>query len=324
MTLTQLRYVVAVDTHRHFGRAAAHCHVSQPTLSMQIQKLEEELGVPLFDRSRKPVAPTDLGACVIAQARVVLRERDRIRELIAEAAGVVAGELRLGIIPTLAPYLLPLVTARFSASHPAVSLSVREMTTEGILDHLATDRLDAGLLATAEEAASLETRTLFTEPFVAYVAPAHRLAGATVVDPGDLDDVWLLSEGHCFRDQVLHFCESAGRALAAHPIHFESGNLETLRLMVDRLGGLTLLPYLATLYLSERERARVRPLTDPVPQRHVRILYGRAYLKRSLIEAYSAAVVEAVAPVLGPARSPADARPRRPRPYRGGPAMSHR
>jgi LysR family hydrogen peroxide-inducible transcriptional activator len=300
MTLSQLRYVVAVDTHRHFGRAAEHCFVSQPTLSAQIHKLEDELGLQLFDRSRKPVLPTDVGAKVIAQARVVLRESERIGELVTEARGEVAGELRLGVIPTLAPYLLPLVTGPFAARYPHVTVVIREMLTGSIVDHLATDRLDAGLIATAEERPGMVVQSLFTEPFVAYVGPDHPLAGAEVVEPQglSLDDMWLLSEGHCFRDQVRDLCAQAAGSDRAQPIRFESGNLETLRMMVDRAGGVTLLPILATLPMSDAERHLVRPFANPVPQRDVRVIYGRAYLKRALIEAYVGVVTETVGPLL--------------------------
>ena len=302
MTLTQLIYAVAVDTHRHFGRAAEACHVAQPTLSMQLQKLEDELGVQLFDRSRHPVLPTDLGARVLDQARVVLGEAERIPALIQEAAGTIAGTLHLGIIPTLAPYVLPLVTAPFAAQYPEVEVVVREMTTQHILDHLATDRLDAGLIATAEARSGLTTQPLFTEPFVAYVGQEHRLAQTKRLVPRDVgvDDLWLLQEGHCFRDQVLQVCGTDADAGRANPVRFESGNLETLRILVDRSGGMTLLPYLATLFLSEREEERVRHFELPAPHRTVRVAYGRAYLKRPLIEAYAETIRKTILPILTP------------------------
>jgi LysR family hydrogen peroxide-inducible transcriptional activator len=302
VTLSQLRYVVAVDTHRHFGRAADHCFVSQPTLSAQIHKLEDELGLQLFDRSRKPVLPTDAGAAVIAQARIVLRESERIPELVRESRGEVAGELRLGVIPTLAPYLLPLVTGPFAERYPQVTVVVRELLTEGILDHLATDRLDAGLIATPENRPGMVVRPLFTEPFVAYVGEGHALAAADAVAPDalSLDDMWLLSEGHCFRDQVRDLCARAAGTGRGQPIRFESGNLETLRMMVDRAGGVTLLPTLATLPMSEAGRHRIRSFAEPVPQREVRVVYGRAYLKRALIEAYVDVVTETIEPLLRP------------------------
>lgn len=298
MTTTQLRYLLALDTHRHFGRAAAQCFVSQPTLSAQVQKLEEELGVLLFDRSRKPLAPTDLGRRVIAQARVALAEFDRIAALVEEAAEVLAGELRLGVIPTLAPYLLPLVAGPFAEHHPAVTVHVRELRTEELLDELAADRLDAGLIATEETRPGLASTPLFEEPFVAYVGRAHPLWAAEAVAPEDLpgEDLWLLAEGHCFREQVLQVCRRASSA--SGPLRFESGSLETLRMLVDERGGATLLPLLAVRTLSEAERASVRPFTAPAPQRTVRLVQGRTYLRRALIQAFERTVREAAAPVL--------------------------
>ena len=279
-----------MDRCRHFRRAARECHVTQPTLSTQIGKLEDELGGPLFDRSRQPVVPTALGKRVAEQARVVLRESRRLRDVAQETEGRVEGELRLGVIPTLAPYLLPLVSAPFAEAHPDATVAVQEMTTANMLDALDADRLDAGLIATEEDGVSL--RVLFEEPFVGYVGEGHPLAEHDEIDPRTLrpGQMWLLREGHCFRDQVLDLCAHAERgtspSAAARPVRFESGALETLRMMVDRAGGLTLLPHLATLYLGEAERRRVRPLAEPTPRRTVRLARARPQLKEALVDAY--------------------------------------
>jgi LysR family hydrogen peroxide-inducible transcriptional activator len=301
VTLTQLRYVAAVDRSRHFGRAARACHVTQPTLSVQLRKLEEELGCRLFDRSRQPVEPTALGARVARQARVVLRESRRVTDLVQEVEGRVEGELRLGVLPTLAPYLVPLVAGPFAEAYPAASVAVQEVTTDAMLEALASDRLDAGLIATEEDGVAL--RPLFEESFVAYVNDAHPLAEADEIDPRALDagEMWLLGEGHCFRDQVLDLCARAGEANARRPLRFESGALETLRVMVDRAGGLTLLPRLATHYMSASERARVRPLAAPAPRRSVRLAQGRPQLKEALVDAYVETIQRVVPPVLSEA-----------------------
>lgn len=298
MTATQLRYLVALDTHRHFGRAAASCFVSQPTLSAQLGRLEEELGVLLFDRSRRPLVPTELGARVVAQARVALAEFDRVAALVGEAAEAVAGELRLGVLPTLTPYLLPLVAGPFAERHPAVTLVAREMRTEEILEDLAADRLDAGLIATEEARPGLSSAALFEEPFVAYVGRGHALWAEAAVSPEALpgEDVWLMAEGHCFREQVLRVCRQA--AEAGGPLRLESGSLETLRMLVEERGGVTLLPLLAVRSLSEAERAHVRPFAAPAPERTVRLVHGRAYLRRALIRAFEETVREAAAPAL--------------------------
>lgn len=296
MTLSQLRYAVAVDTHRHFGRAAAECHVSQPTLSMQLRKLEDELGVALFDRTRQPVAPTDIGVEVLAQARLAVQEAARVREVVETVQEAVRGELRVGILPTIAPYVLPLVSHRFEAAAPQATLLVRELRTAEVVEELRRGHLDAGLVATDERQPGINERALFVEPFVAYLAAGHPLAGAAPLAPEALRgaDLWLLSEGHCFRDQVVRACGQRQRG--GGPLHFESGALDTLQHLVERRGGATLLPLLATRFLdAARLAAHVRALRQPGPARTVRLLSGRAYVKRRLIDLLAQTVVEAVA-----------------------------
>ena len=300
-TLTQLAYVVAVETHGHFGRAAAACAVTQPTLSMQIGKLERALGVTLFDRTRSPVRATDAGRPVIDQAREVLRAAARIPEICEEGRGVVAGELRLGVIPTLAPYLLPRILDDLARRNPQLALSVEEMVTSTIVTELRDETIDAGLVASPLGEPGLVERSLFVEPFVAYVSPGHRLASRAAVTPDDLslDDLWLLSEGHCFRTQSIAVC--AERARAAPPLRarFESGNLETLKRLVERGDGMTLLPALAADDLpSEEQRALVRPFAGAPPVREVRLVRRRTDLKRRLVDALVDAVLEALPPEL--------------------------
>ncbi|SHK29009.1 hydrogen peroxide-inducible genes activator [Rhodothermus profundi] len=302
MTLTQLAYAVAVDTYRHFGRAAEHCHVSQPTLSMQLQKLEEELGVQLFDRSRKPILPTPIGERVLAQARVILRECERLYELVRENQETVQGTLKLGVIPTLSPYLMPLVTPLLQDQYPELTVQVDELTTEQILEALITDRIDAGLIATEEDRPGLRRKALFREPFVAYLGAGHPLLANSQLDPAQLrlEDIWLLKEGHCFRDQVLQVCSRREEAGPVPQLRFESGNLETLRLLVDQLGGVTLLPLLATHYLSPEARARVRYFREPVPHRTIYLIYVRTHLKRRLLDAYVSVLQQSIRAILPP------------------------
>lgn len=296
MTLTQLTYLVAVDTHRHFGKAAAHCFVSQPTLSAQLQKLEEELGVSVFDRSRKPVVPTEIGVQILEQARLVLRESKRFEDLIAVASREMAGTLHLGIIPTLASYLLPMIVPVFAAQYPAVTLTIHELLTEQVLEGLQDDTLDMGLVASHKPVPGIQDHPLFTEPFVAYVSVDHRLAGQRLISGPDLslEDLWLLKEGHCFRDQALQVCGEESDTYGVHQsILFESGNLETLQKLVDHMGGMTLLPYLATLYLSEERLERhVRLFSDPIPGRQVNLVVRRAYLKKHLIDAWKTVLLD--------------------------------
>ncbi len=301
MTLTQLAYAVAVDTYRHFGKAAEHCHVSQPTLSMQLQKLEEELGVELFDRSRKPILPTPIGERILAQARVILRECERLYELLNEDLKTIRGELKLGVIPTLSPYLLPLITRPLQQRYPELIVHVEELTTEQILDALATDRLDAGLIATKESRPGMRQRVLFREPFVAYLSVGHPLLTRQRIEPAQLrlEELWLLKEGHCLRDQVLQICSRREEASPAPQLRFESGNLEMLRLLVDQVGGVTLLPLLATHYLPAEARQRIRHFRDPAPHRTIYLIYARAHLKRRLLNAFVNVLQESVHSIAG-------------------------
>ncbi|MEM9663565.1 MAG: LysR substrate-binding domain-containing protein [Bacteroidota bacterium] len=288
MTLTQLSYLISLDTHRHFGKAAEHCFVSQPTLSIQIQRLEEELDVLLFDRTRKPVVPTSVGKLVIAQARLVVRESQRIGDVVAEARGEVAGTITVGVISTLAPYVLPLLLPVFCERYPKVHLVVRERLTDQIQEGLADDTLDVGLIAASLLASKFRSVPLFVEPFLAYLPVGHHLADADALRPADLrgENVWLLQQGHCFRDQALRVChDQQGEGIQA-AVRFEGSSLDTLIKMVDHVGGLTLLPYLATTYLSDVEvEDQIRPFADPAPGRQIYLVMRRGYLKRRLIEA---------------------------------------
>lgn len=313
MTFSQLKYVVAVDRHRHFTKAADECGVTQPTLSMQIRKLERELGVEIFQRNRIRVRPTDIGRELVDQARTVLREVERLRKLAGEADGEVAGELRLGVIPTVGPFVLPRCLPALVHRYPGLSVVVAELKTSELLEELRADRLDAALLATPSDSSDLLQRRLFEEPFVAYLSSGHRLARRARIRREDLrlDDLWLLQEGHCFRDQVLDLCSRlAPSSGPSRPLSFESGNLDTLKRLVDESGGMTLLPRLAVDELTEEERRRVRRFEDPAPSRTVCFVHGRTYLKRAAREALVEELVrsipeEAVAIVPGGAAVPA-------------------
>lgn len=308
VTLTQLGYAAAIDTHRHFGAAAAACHVTQPTLSMQLRRLEDALGFALFDRTRAPVVPTEAGRLVVEQARVVLREAARLGEIRDALAGVVAGELRLGVIPTLAPYVLPQLVPALRVRHPALELVVEERVTDDIVAGVRAGRLDAGLVASSARGTDLADRMLFTEPFVGYVSEGHRLARRAVLAPDDLslDDLWLLAEGHCLRVQAVQLCRHRARgavAGAAAPgtatssARFESGNLETLTRLVEGGEGMTLLPALAAAGLrTAAQRRLVRPFRDPAPSREVRLVQPRRQRRAALV----AATVDVLLSVVGP------------------------
>ena len=288
ITLTQLTYIVAVAQTQNFVKAAKSCFISQPTLSMQIQKLENELEVILFDRSKKPVELTLIGEKVIEQAQRVLQEACRIEEIIKAERGEISGDFKLGIIPTLAPYLLPLFLEDFTKSYPKVNLIVEELQTQQIIRMLWRDNIDAGILATPLNSKGIIEQPLFNDPFVVYLNSNHMLYKFKEVSDKDLtlDDLWLLNEGHCFRDQAINICKKViGKNLKRKNLEFESGNLETLKRLVDKNFGYTLVPSLAIMEMTKPEiKKKVRFFKPPVPTREVSIVYSRSYLKKSIIE----------------------------------------
>jgi LysR family hydrogen peroxide-inducible transcriptional activator len=294
MTLTQLEYIVALDTHRHFVLASEKCFVTQPTLSMQVQKLEEELGVKIFDRTKQPVMPTAMGERIIAQARLVLREAGRIRQLIDEEKDVMTGELRVGIIPTLAPYLLPPLFKHIREKYPQLNLIIRETITEEIVQELKQNRLDCGLVVTPLKDAAIKESVLFYEELFVYVSRKNALYDKRYVLPSEIDPdkLWLLEEGHCFRSQILNLCELR-RSKDDH-FRYETGNIETLKRMVDKSDGLTILPELAVMEFNKNQLKLVKQIKEPRPAREVSLVTHRDHLKTKLIETLKAEVLQIV------------------------------
>ncbi len=284
MTIIQFEYIIAVDNHRHFGKAAEACHVTQPTLSMQIQKLEDQLGILIFDRSKQPVVPTDIGKRIIAQARQVVIDAKRLGEIVAEEKGEITGELNIGIIPTLSPYLLPLFIRSFVDKYPNVKVKVYELITEEVVKRLKDERLDIGIIVTPYDDAGLVEKPLFNEEFFAYLSPTSDLRQKELLVADDVgnQDVWLLNEGHCFREQVLNWCKIYKERDTQ--FKYESGSLEALRKIVDQHGGLTLLPELATLDFTDEQKSRLKQFVDPKPVREVSLVMHRSFLKRKLVE----------------------------------------
>lgn len=286
MTLSQLRYAVAVDQTRSFRAAAERCHVSQSGLSMQVQKLEELLSVVLFDRSKKPVLVTEAGARALEQMRAILRETERLGQVVAED-GVPSGRYRLGIIPTLAPTVLPLFVGPFVEAYPRVELVVEELKTEEILERLGADTLDAGLAATPLRVPGLTETPLGLEPMVAYLPEGDPLLQRKSVTQSSLMDreLWVLPEGHCFRSQVLAYCRGK-RSTPPHGVHLESGSFETLIGLVDSGLGATVLPALVAEGLTaSKRRARVRPLARPTPVREIGLVTSRTQLRKRVTDA---------------------------------------
>lgn len=292
-TLTQLEYLLAVTSERHFGRAAKRCHVSQPSLSLQIQKLEEELGVIIFDRTQKPINITEHGMDIVNQAKVILREHKRLHHIASESSDEPRGDFHLAVIPTVSQYLVPRFVGNFARDFPEVNLTIDEYKTEEIISLLKNDQVDAGLLVTPLEEDGIEERIMFYEKFFAYLAPGHPNLKKSQLSEFDLDEnnIWLLGEGHCFRDQVLRVCSLDKRRPVIENIQFSGGNLETLKQMVARHGGFTLLPELAIETITPKDQeACIRPFQSPVPTREVSLAYSRSLYKKKILEALESAI----------------------------------
>jgi LysR family hydrogen peroxide-inducible transcriptional activator len=286
-SITQLEYVAALDRYRHFGRAAAHCHVSQPTLSAQLRKLEDELGVVLFDRNKQPILPTDDGKAFIEQAKIVLTEYRRFSLLGNRSADELSGEFRLAMIPTVAPYLMPLFLERFTHRYPRIELAIEEMSTERIIDALDKDHIDAGVLATPLGLSRIEEEPLYYEPFFLYVGRDHRYARSARVSESMLDsaELWLPSEEHCLRQQVVDVCGGSDRGGCFPSVHLKGGSLETVVEMVSRGKGYTLLPQLAADSVTRRKfEGAVVPISKPTPAREVSLVHRRGHLKQSMMK----------------------------------------
>lgn len=286
MTLVQLEYIIAVDTYRSFVNAAEKCFVTQPTLSMQVQKLEEFLNVKLFDRSKQPVVPTEIGIQIIAQARVILQENQKIKEIIDSQQQDITGELKIGIIPTIAPYLLPEVIAAMLAKYPELKLLIWEYTTEDIIHHLKTGVIDCGILATPLVDANISETPLYYETFVGYMSKNSKLYKKKTIDANDLADenIWLLNEGHCMRSQVLNICRST-KNNRLNALTYNTGSVETLIRMVDINDGATLLPELALTDLSSKQLNKVRYFKSPEPVREISLVTHKNFIKRRMFKA---------------------------------------
>ncbi|TAE35538.1 MAG: hydrogen peroxide-inducible genes activator [Sphingobacteriales bacterium] len=283
MTIVQLEYAVAVDTYRSFVMAAQKCFVTQPTLSMQVQKLEEQLGVKLFDRTHQPIVPTEIGGEIIEQARKIISESKKINEIISEKNNDLSGELKIGIIPTVAPYLLPKVLGAFLLKYPKVHLNITELHTEVIIQQLKLGMLDCGILATPLGQPSLEETPLYYENFVAYLSKTSPLFKKKALNPNDLDDdqLWLLNEGHCMRNQILNLCKH--KQSNNNQLEYNSGSIETLIRMVDINNGITIVPELSLQDFSTHKLDKVRYFKSPEPSREISLVTHQNFIKKRLM-----------------------------------------
>lgn len=296
MTLTQLSYIVAVDKYRHFATAAEKSFVTQPTLSMQIHKLEDQLGITIFDRSKSPVVPTEIGEKVIEQAKIILKESKQITDIANFRENELNGTFKVGIIPTVAPYLVPLFLRSFVKKYPKIELIFEELLTGEVIEKLGNDQLDAGIIATPTEQSFIYTEDLFVEPFLGYLSHSHPLVDKKKLTVPDLDrtNIWLLNEGHCFRDQTVKLCKEEKKETPS-AIEFKSGNLETLKRLVEQNFGMTLLPWTAVQEFDGNcTNAVIKEFEDPIPSRKIRLVYGRKHLKQTIIQAFKDSICSSI------------------------------
>jgi LysR family transcriptional regulator, hydrogen peroxide-inducible genes activator len=282
MTLQQLQYVVALDEYRHYVTAAEHSFVSQPNLTMQVKKLEDEIGVKIFDRDKKPLQPTEVGKQVIIRARQILRESRQLKEFVNHEKESMDGEFTMGIIPTLAPYLLPLLLPLFIKENPKVYLKIQELQTGQIISQLENGIIDIGFLVTPLNESSIKEIPLFYEPFLLYLPENHRFLSEKLMLADELDpsEILVLAEGHCFREQALSICKGAkyGSSIG---FDYQSGSIEALKSLVQNGVGYTLVPELSVI--NELDSVHVRRFTHPEPVREVSIVVHNSYIKESVI-----------------------------------------
>ncbi|WP_409416685.1 LysR substrate-binding domain-containing protein [Flavobacterium sp. PS2] len=296
MNIQQLEYIVSLDKHRHFLKASEACFITQATLSGMIKKLEDELNVILFDRSKQPVRPTDIGMKIIEQAKIALQETNRIKEIIREETGEVRGDLRIGIIPSLAPYLLPLFIKDFMASYKEVKLVINELTTEKIQEKLKDGSIDVAILAIPLLDKGLKEETLFYEEFYHYGDLNAASAKKKYIVPEDINPnkLLLLEEGHCLRNQIVNLCELRTKGASDLKIDYQSGSIETLKQMVDLNMGTTILPELTVLALNKEQKNKISRFVSPYPVREIGLVYYNHFVKKRLIEALKKSILETI------------------------------
>ena len=283
MTLQQLEYIVAVYRTRHFVKAAEACGVTQPTLSAMIQKLEAELDVKLFERSSQQVMPTAIGKVVVEQAWKVLNRARKLKDIVAEEKKSLTGTFRLGILPTIAPYLLPRFFPRLMRENSSLEIRVVEMKTADIRRSIDRGEIDAAVMVDTGDLDDYALTTLFYEQFLAYVSPSDQLSAKKSIKTSDLSNelLWLLDEGHCFRDQLVKYCQL--KAAKTSQSAYSLGSIETFMRIVENGQGVTFIPELATMQLTPTQKELVRPFAIPIPTREVVMATSKVFVRQSLL-----------------------------------------
>ena len=284
MTITQLLYVLAVAEHKNFTKAAENCNVTQPTLSMQVQKLEEQLNIKIFDRTKKPIDLTSVGKKIVNQAKNIVAEAERIHDIVDQQKGFIGGDFKLGIIPTVMPTLLPMFLKTYVKRYPKVKLKIEELTTDEIINRLEDGNLDCAIAASPLQIDNIKERVLYYEPFVGYISPNHRFKLKKQIEISDLDisEILILEDGHCFRQGVLNLCKTK-KEQKPDNFQLESGSIEMLVKLVNEGMGMTLLPYLNTFDLKSNEKDNLRFFVNPSPAREISLLYNKNELKIQII-----------------------------------------
>lgn len=295
MTITQLKYVLAVAEYQNFTKAAQHCFVTQPTLSMQVQKLEDELDIQIFNRTKKPIKLTNVGLKIVNQAKNIVAEAERISDIVDLEKGFVGGSFKLGIIPTVMPTLLPMFLKIFIRRYPKVKLKIEELNTEELVKRITEGHLDAAIAATPLQIESVKERVLFYEPFVGYISPNHRLKEKKNIQISDLEtnDMLLLEDGHCLRESVLNLCKTM-KEQEQEAFQLESGSIEMLVKLANEGMGMTLLPFLNTLDLKDSEAKNLRFFTPPSPAREISLIYNKNELKVHIINSIHQTISEII------------------------------
>ncbi len=284
ITIDQCRYVLALAHHLHFGRAAKELGITQPSLSIQVQKVEEMLGVIIFDRSKKPILITSIGGEVINHARRVIKEAEVLMKA-GDQRKEINGKFKLAIIPTLSPYLLPTFLHSFARKYPGLQLEINELQTDEILKLLKEDRLDAGILITPLRDSEIVERVLFYEPLMLFLEKSHKFKLEKInLKDLDFNKLWLMEEGHCLTSQTLNLCKIKEENSVLSNVRFKGGSLEVLTNLVRKVGGFTVIPKLCAGSLSLKEKKeQLREFKDPTPVREVSIISSRIFYKEEII-----------------------------------------
>ncbi|MBS1919275.1 MAG: LysR family transcriptional regulator [Bacteroidetes bacterium] len=294
MTIQQVKYVLALDTYRHFIKAAESCFVTQSTLTIQVKKLEDEIGTVLFDRTKQPLKPTPLGEKFIGKARQIERELRELKEMFSQEFSQTNGTFRIGIIPTLSPYLLPLFIGEFLKNHPETKLDIEELESENIIESINHGRLDIGIVSTPLNEPNIREISLFYEPFLLYANERNEILfkkGKVEVSQLKSDEIWLLKQGHCFRNQMLNFCDFS-KLRNTRNLVLEGGSVETLKRMIKETFGYTLIPELS--FEKNSDTDFVRRFKEPEPAREISFIVQKNFTKKRLLSELKMSILEGI------------------------------